>query len=99
MRSGLIGVEKRVLVLCPAVPARAVQEPAAIGEWAVFTLPLLDMGDLEKEVRIVAAFSALVYDHGGSQKVFRRNLGNVDAVSPGDPVDGRIEVRAYMLPH
>ena len=97
VRARLVGVEELGLVVGTGVPARAVQQPAALGQRPVGRLPLLDVVDLEQEVRIGGRFRAEVEHHGRGDQPRHRHLGHVLAVLAGNPVHRGVEVRAGVL--
>lgn len=97
VRPGVVGVQKPLLIARSSVPSRAVQEPTARWQRAMFALPGLDVRDLEQVVRIVRTLAALVDDCRRGDQLPRRNLGDVDPLPSGNPVDRSIEVGTHVL--
>src|SRR5712691_7417967 len=52
VRPGGVGVKKPLLIARSRVPARPVEKPAAVWQRAMFSLPLLDVGDLEQVIGV-----------------------------------------------
>src|SRR5207245_2622929 len=57
--ASLVGVQEGALIVRAAVPAGAKEQPAALGQWAVLTLPFLDMADFKQKIGIAGAFGTL----------------------------------------
>src|SRR5262249_61141700 len=63
----------------------------------MLALPLLDVIDLQQEVRIGCGFGTEVEHYCGSDQVTGRNLCHIETVAPSDPVNRCVEMRADVL--
>ena len=81
------------------VPVGAQQHPAAGFDCAVLGFPFLDALDRQQIVRIGGSFLRAVDDVDRSDEILRRDgVGRiVRVVLAGDPVAGRVEMRAGVL--
>src|SRR5258708_1111501 len=97
VRPALVRVQELLLASRTSVPPGPVQQPAAVGQRSVLAFPLLDVLDLEQEIRVGRSLRAEVeHNHRGDQPV-NGYLRNVVAVPPGRPVNRRVEVGAGVL--
>src|SRR6266508_5891146 len=98
VRAGLVDVAEQLVVVGARVPAGAVEQPAALGQWAVLALPLPDVIDLQAEVRVALDLGGEVEDRCGRHQAPGRHLRDVVGVLARDPVDRGVEVGAGVLP-
>src|SRR5439155_14699509 len=77
------GVGELVGVVAAAVPAGAVQQPAALGQRTVLGLPGGDVVDGQQEVWVVGGPVGEVQHHRRRDQPGRRYLGHVLAVLAG----------------
>src|ERR687889_786874 len=90
-------VEEELLVAGASVPARAEEQPPALGQRPVLGLEGAHVLDGEEVVGVPSGLDGFVYDDRGRHEVAGRHLCYVPAFAAGDPVYGRIEVCADVL--
>src|SRR5215207_5449369 len=90
-------VEEELLVVGTSVPARAEEQPAALGQRPVLGLEGAYLIDGEQVVGVPFGLDGFVYHDRGRHEVAGRHLRYVPAFAAGDPVYGRVEVGADVL--
>ena len=77
VRARLVGIQELGLAVGTGVPARPVQQPAALRQRPVVRFPLLDVLDLEQEVRVSGRFRTEIKHHGRGDQPRHRHIGHV----------------------
>src|SRR4051795_1341575 len=80
-------------VVMARAPARPQDEPCPLRERP----ERLDVRDLQEVVRILGGRLATVDDYDRPDQLFPGDLTDVLAVTPGEPVNRRVEVRPHAL--
>src|SRR3989442_11137131 len=97
MRAGLVRIQEGFLVIGAGIPAGAIEQPRALGQYTVLALERADVIQGEEVVRIGLRLLRLVDHDRGADQPSDGNLRDIVFVLTGDPVDGGVEVSAGVL--
>jgi hypothetical protein len=93
----LVGVEEALGVVPAGGPAGAQEHPAVLGEATVLGLPPLEVLGLQQGVGVRLRLGGEVQDGGRPHEPRRLDPVHRPPVPAGDPVHGRVQVRAGVL--